>query len=401
VAAKNGHIEIFKLILAKFYDGTLQSKEAYLSRKDLHGRTCLHWACINGFSNIVEYLIKDLKLAFLVDIPDATLNTPLHLSAIHGHLTIAQILLNQDNNTKLTTKNVKNETALLLSCERGHFEIAKLLISRQESIGSDATEKQLIHIATRGGSPEIVKLLLSKGAPISYLNTAGENCLDIALAADQREIITILLQDQNWKQLIETAPKQARKTPKKSIIQLDCMDSEAKSNSGGVDVYTGENPQLYRLFEKKMWDMYLIILDNALGKEASGSYDFEVLDPICESVKRHPLMLVAQSGQETLLTHEAVQKLLYLKWRRIPRLTFYSYLIVYCVFLMVFGLYSMELAEISMEKAKLGQFTNVDRIFEKHESVYFYPVLSIVVVIGWKIFLQIYLVDGMYLIIKK
>ena len=92
--------------------------------------------------------------------------------------------------------------------------------------------------------------MLEKGAPINYLNKAGENCLDIALATDQREVIAVLLQDAGWKQLIETAPKQTKKPPKKSILQLDFMDSKATNNSSSV--YTGENPQLYKLFEKKM-----------------------------------------------------------------------------------------------------------------------------------------------------
>ncbi len=211
------------------------------------------------------------------------------------------------------------------------------------------------------------------------------------MAADQREVTSVLLRDHNWKQLIETAPKN-NKLSKKSILQLDFMDSKSKNSYNKM--YTGENPQLYQMFEKKMWDMYLIILDNAIDRDSVGSFDFEVIDPICKSVKKHPLMLVARSGQESLLTHQAVQKLLYLKWRCIPRIAFYSYFIFYCIFLTLFGLYSMELAEMSMENAKIGKLTNMDRIFETEKSLYFYPVMACVAVIGSKIFWQIVLIDG-------
>ncbi len=130
VAAKNGHIEILKLILAKFYDGSLQSKDDYISQKDLNGRNCLHWACLNGFSNIVEYLLKDLKLSFLVTAIDTAHSTPLHFAASHGHLSIVEILVGQDNTLKLNAKNLNKQTPLLLSFLHGHTEIAKLLIGR-------------------------------------------------------------------------------------------------------------------------------------------------------------------------------------------------------------------------------------------------------------------------------
>jgi len=143
-----------------------------------------------------------------------------------------------------------------------------------------------------------------------------------------------------------------------------------------------------------MWDMYMIILDNTICKHDKNTYDFTVLDPPCKSVNKHPLMLLARSGQEALLTHSVTQKLLYLKWRTIPRFTFYSYIILYIVYLSIFGMYSMELTDISMESSKLGKDFDVDRIWITHNSKFHFPIIILLMIISIKILVQIFFLDG-------
>jgi len=128
IAATNGSIDIMKMIIDKFYDGTLDAKEAYLVSKDQDGRNCFHLACEHGFYNIVEYLIKDLKLTFLIELVDSKGNTPLHYSAMNGHQSITELLLVYEPNVKI--RNVENSTALELSCRRGFFDTSKMIINR-------------------------------------------------------------------------------------------------------------------------------------------------------------------------------------------------------------------------------------------------------------------------------
>lgn len=147
-----------------------------------------------------------------------------------------------------------------------------------------------------------------------------------------------------------------------------------------------------------MWDMYLIILNNSVD-QTDLAFDFTILDPSIDSVRKHPLMLIARSGQETLLTHAVTQKLLYLKWRSIPRLTFYSYLLLYIFFLIIFGLYSMEITEISVANSKLGKNSNVDRIWDNYKTIYHYPIIFLMILVICKITIQIVLIDGNFFII--
>ena len=115
-----------------------------------------------------------------------------------------------------------------------------------------------------------------------------------------------------------------------------------------------ENPQLNMLFEKKCWDAVILVLDNC---KSETSYDFAKLDPPFVDINKHPLMLVAQSGQETILKHATVQKLLELKWRFIPRLAFYANLVFYMCFLCLFAAFSIRLSKHIIKPSNLVFFT--------------------------------------------
>lgn len=175
---------------------------------------------MHGFSNIVEYLIKDLKLTFLIDTMDNEHNTGLHFASAHSFLSIVELLLSCS--LDYNAKNRNNETALMLSCFNKHFDISKAIINKYETIESSKDEMRLLHTAAEHGAYELVSLLLEKGVFIDYLNNEGANALDIAINFNQKEVIRVLLTDANWKKLIETEPK--RPKVKKSMIAFDLLE---------------------------------------------------------------------------------------------------------------------------------------------------------------------------------
>jgi hypothetical protein len=72
---------------------------------------------------------------------------------------------------------------------------------------------------------------------------------------------------------------------------------------------------------------------------------------------------MARSGQETLLKHETTEKLLDLKWRFIPRIAFYSNLLIYVVFLILFTVYSLSIPkDLVDEDANNNKTTNDSEI---------------------------------------
>lgn len=107
-----------------------------------------------------------------------------------------------------------------------------------------------------------------------------------------REVVKILLKDKNWHKLILP-------------MSLERIDHKINLMNLGfrkqITRYTRssrrENPQLFRMFELKMWDSIMIVLDKC-HNELDGSYSFAKLDPPCKNIQRHPLMLMAKSGNK-------------------------------------------------------------------------------------------------------
>jgi ankyrin repeat protein len=139
---------------------------------------------------------------------------------------------------------------------------------------------------------------LSKGAPIDVLDANNQNCLDIAISRGNREVVKVLLNDKNWHKLINS------RSLDRISHKVNLMNVAFKKQ---INRFTyqqrRENPQLVAMFENKMWDSIGLILDKCKN---GLDYDFTKLDPPCKNIQRHPLMLMARSGQETLLKHNTV-----------------------------------------------------------------------------------------------
>lgn len=66
-ACRIGSVSMVKQILEKLLE-TNTSLDSFLLSKNKDGDTCFHILCSNGFSNIVEYFLKDKKLTLFLGI---------------------------------------------------------------------------------------------------------------------------------------------------------------------------------------------------------------------------------------------------------------------------------------------------------------------------------------------
>jgi ankyrin repeat protein len=370
LAAKHENLEIIKLISQKLYDG-FTSAESYLTLKNKHGKTFFHISCAVGGYNIVEYVLKDLKMTFFVRIQDNDDNTGLHLASKHGHLHVVNLLLEYGADMNLKNKEFNN--ALELSCRYGYYEITKKLINQYSTINLESHSKDNpLNFACKEGAYEVVELLLAKGAAIDTLNDENKNCLDVAIENENRDVIRVLLQNKNWKKLFHT----------------NLLDDEKLFNSSfqsKTTIYKNiENPQLNAMYEKKMWDMIKLVLDNCQIKE--NEYDFSILDPDFKHLNQSPLMIIAKSGQETLIKHDSIRTLLRLKWRKGPRIIFYTNVLFYLIFLILFSIYVVQLSNFDYDLN--------DEIFMFESNIGFHLVIMFIIFIFKNLF-QILMVDHM------
>ena len=397
VACRFGNLEVIKMLLQKLYD-TNTPVDSLLYAQNMNGQTCFHLACIRGFYNIAEYFLRDRKLTQFLEHVDNNSNTSLHLATKHGHATIVTLLL--DYGADVTAKNEDNLTSLDLSCRLGFFEISKIIIHKYSKMSESQTA---LHTAALEGAHEVVKLLLLKGAIVNKLDENRQNCLGLAISRGQSEVVRVLLLDQNWTKLIRL----------NNFEDVDdtisiVTESEAITKTELKQVKYVENPELFAMFEKKMWDNFRIILDRCI--EDDKVIDFSKIDMPVENLAKHPLMLIARSGQEDLLKHRTVSMLLNLKWRFIPRSAFYISILFYLFFLVLLSLYSLELASAGAEfyqkefgynitEEEMSEGYNLNEfkdelIYHTDNLILFYLLILTLTICVLKELLQFMLLDG-------
>ena len=194
-------------------------------------------------------------------------------------------------------------------------------------------------------------MLLEKGANITELTCDRENCLDIAISRDHDEVVKVLLNHQHWRSLITF-----------------------ESDENIILNKNDENRQLLSLYDKKMWEAFELILDKCVTKKG---YDFGILDRSVLSTVHHPLMLIARSGEEKLIKHEATIKLLNLKWRFLPRFFFYSNLFIRTIFLVLMGIFAYLMSESTCTcSVELCQSVSPTTSFQNYSRIFFNAVSS-------------------------
>ena len=232
----------------------------------------------------------------------------------------------------------------------------------------------------------------------------------------QREVIRVLLNNDHWHKLIRINNKVDEDLPLSSVIANQSTrdtyhddDDENKSFLRDADHKLIENPQLVAIFNSKMWDIFKIILDKCISPT---ELDFTHIDPPVKSISSHTLMLVAYSGQESLIQHETTKILTDLKWKLVPRFAFYFNLIIYMIFMLLFSLYTIELAEIGhkvnayhtantdlnstslqLQKLKSEDFSRANAQLKR--SFLFYLLVVVLTFQLVKELVQIFLLDGL------
>jgi hypothetical protein len=135
------------------------------------GWTPLVWAACNGYTDAVQYLLEQgagqqyvKRSSATTDPPPAaskkmdlknTVNSPLHWAAFKGHLAVVWILLK-----------------------------AKLSPYDVDSCGNNA-----VHLASTGGSADVLKCLMSEGFDLTLRNWYGNTALDLADKPETRELL--------------------------------------------------------------------------------------------------------------------------------------------------------------------------------------------------------------------
>lgn len=113
----------------------------------------------------------------------AAQNSPLHFAASRGHAEIVSLLL--ENGADASSRNVSGQTALMLACRRGHWEVVLALLVFRSSVtrAEYLSGKTALHYAASGGHIRCIRLLATDfvpstlyGAPVASIGSFKESC---------------------------------------------------------------------------------------------------------------------------------------------------------------------------------------------------------------------------------
>ena len=167
----------------------LLNQGADISTGNHEGRSALWYGADTAKIEIARMLLNKGALPNTVDTSG---HAPITRAILSQQPSIASLLIKHGSNLEYRTKSSRN-TLLMLASHVGSLSIAQLLID--EDIALDNRNIQgdtALLIATKRKFPEIVKILLTRGANPNLRNKKKENVRTLAEKSDQTEILGFL-----------------------------------------------------------------------------------------------------------------------------------------------------------------------------------------------------------------
>uniref|UniRef100_A0A7N8XYC7 Ankyrin repeat domain 27 (VPS9 domain) n=1 Tax=Mastacembelus armatus TaxID=205130 RepID=A0A7N8XYC7_9TELE len=154
----------------------LQAGALGVNSCNVDGYTPLHVASLHGHSTLAALLIRH---GANVNARTNQSATPLHLASQNSHIQVLRFLL--ECNAKMNKKDHYGNTPLIHACLRGNLETATILIQSNALVNvANLQGNTALHEAVRGGHQAVVELLLRGGASPGTRNKRHRTPLDCA-----------------------------------------------------------------------------------------------------------------------------------------------------------------------------------------------------------------------------
>lgn len=155
------------------------------------------WVHAGAYDDILHAVEKNetaavvdlLKRGMDVNTADRAGTTLLMIAARNGNLDLLQTLLN--NRASINRRNQFGDSALLLAALNARFDAAKLLMEKGAEVNPSGWTP--LHYAVFGGNPEILGLLIARGANLDARAPNGQTALMVAVKLGKLDLVTMLI----------------------------------------------------------------------------------------------------------------------------------------------------------------------------------------------------------------
>ena len=187
VASKNGRLEIARILLENGADVNYQGYRC---------RSPLNIASRCRYTDLVRLLLDhgaDLQA------PDEGGQTALHKGSFQGHFEVVKLLLERGVNVDFPGRGnagTAERTPLQCAARHGQLEIMQLLLDHGADMKAQSEEETherwtVLHYAIYGGHPQVVKILLERGADPHVWTQEGETPFQLAKSRNGPEAIRV------------------------------------------------------------------------------------------------------------------------------------------------------------------------------------------------------------------
>ncbi|XP_070591896.1 ankyrin repeat domain-containing protein 26-like [Erythrolamprus reginae] len=184
-----------------------------LNEKDNAGRTPLHFACANGYTDIVTFLVdnkcqldscdkdkrsplmkavecqQDFSAIYLLEhgadpnLKDIDNNTALHFAARNSSVSLAECLL--EKKADIEAQNKDGCTPLIVAVAENNREMVEFLLQQKASVhATDKLGRNPLLIAALNKRRDLTHVLLLHGSDVTHRDKSGWSAKDYAMISD-------------------------------------------------------------------------------------------------------------------------------------------------------------------------------------------------------------------------
>ncbi|CAF1136805.1 unnamed protein product [Adineta steineri] len=358
-------------------ESTIRHAHVLLTKKNKEKLTPLHVATQAGQLDVINEMLRYAN-ASMINMCDDQQRTSLHMAAAKGHVGIVDILLDHRADSHVSDINEWTPLHHATRCSQNDEDnkerpqcITSLITRGIININALTIRRETpLHIACEYGSSKLVKQLIEFDCDLFATNVDGHNCLEVAVEANNEEVVRYLIENDNCFDLMRNSQIQERKHAYCSLLPRHCeVDTPMRKlirkmpsmallvlDKCSMIVHTKGMAVHKNIFVYEFLDDQFTV--NKWNRDSSEDEKHGTLytSNTVDLVMKHPLFLMAQYEAHDLMSHPLSNYLVKLKFQKFG---IFLYIMILSLYITYLGLFTTIVLR-THHPATYYNLTNID-----------------------------------------